>query len=314
MNSSIYLTFKVFYMNISINVNTYRDRSKREVISQAIESDSVEIEPREKKTTLEMRINKNNYLTFKKIPTTSNVEYLNDDGKISHQTFHQITDEINLIKKQNVYREYKMYRMNFNKEIFYNQIERNQSNQEEEIGFKSNGDKNILFLSTNSSFSYYLAKLLYRISVPTLKYNFTEFEYVPFAVQVFFHVPLIITALIVFFVIVTFDPEITMEMIRDEIEKLPERKLVLEERCVIATHENMENNVKNTSIPDINECTICLESYVDGDTVVDLPCMHYFHKGCISSWLLNSLHCPVCRKSVSKLTETQSYAIYRSNV
>lgn len=51
-------------------------------------------------------------------------------------------------------------------------------------------------------------------------------------------------------------------------------------------------------------CVICLENFVDGDTLRVLPCSHLFHTGCIDHWLLGTYShfecettgCPMCKK------------------
>ncbi|CAF1197047.1 unnamed protein product [Adineta steineri] len=46
-------------------------------------------------------------------------------------------------------------------------------------------------------------------------------------------------------------------------------------------------------------CVICMDTYVEGDTVNGLPnCSHYFHSSCIGTWLVGSDQCPVCRAKI----------------
>lgn len=45
-------------------------------------------------------------------------------------------------------------------------------------------------------------------------------------------------------------------------------------------------------------CSICLEDYVDGVEVVDLPCSHLFHHKCIETWAINHPECPLCRRAI----------------
>ena len=50
-----------------------------------------------------------------------------------------------------------------------------------------------------------------------------------------------------------------------------------------------------------DECVLCIEPYVNGDTLRLLPCNHYYHQCCIDQWLIvgqhNSHHraCPLCK-------------------
>lgn len=45
-------------------------------------------------------------------------------------------------------------------------------------------------------------------------------------------------------------------------------------------------------------CPICLEDYVDGVEVVDLPCSHLFHHKCIETWAISHPECPLCRRAI----------------
>jgi len=47
-------------------------------------------------------------------------------------------------------------------------------------------------------------------------------------------------------------------------------------------------------------CGICLENYVAGGTVTDLPCQHSFHTECILNWAVQVPKCPVCRQDIPK--------------
>ncbi|XP_032437402.1 E3 ubiquitin-protein ligase RNF115 [Xiphophorus hellerii] len=46
------------------------------------------------------------------------------------------------------------------------------------------------------------------------------------------------------------------------------------------------------------ECPVCREEYSLAESVRKLPCLHYFHSGCIVPWLELHDTCPVCRKSL----------------
>ncbi|XP_050216763.1 probable E3 ubiquitin-protein ligase RHY1A [Mercurialis annua] len=47
-----------------------------------------------------------------------------------------------------------------------------------------------------------------------------------------------------------------------------------------------------------DECTICLERFKSGETLVHLPCAHKFHCKCLVPWLETSVHCPCCRLEI----------------
>ncbi|XP_028754001.1 probable E3 ubiquitin-protein ligase RHY1A isoform X2 [Neltuma alba] len=46
------------------------------------------------------------------------------------------------------------------------------------------------------------------------------------------------------------------------------------------------------------ECAVCLESFKNGDTLINLPCAHRFHSRCLEPWLQNNSHCPCCRTTI----------------
>ncbi|KAJ4836882.1 hypothetical protein Tsubulata_015781 [Turnera subulata] len=49
---------------------------------------------------------------------------------------------------------------------------------------------------------------------------------------------------------------------------------------------------------DQDECTICLEQFNSGETLVHLPCAHRYHPRCLVPWLENNAHCPCCRMEI----------------
>merc|ERR1719150_1418046 len=62
---------------------------------------------------------------------------------------------------------------------------------------------------------------------------------------------------------------------------------------------DMKNNDKCNDDEDDNKpesCSICLETFKDGDEIRRLPCLHIFHKNEIDRWLLTGADkCPICR-------------------
>jgi hypothetical protein len=49
---------------------------------------------------------------------------------------------------------------------------------------------------------------------------------------------------------------------------------------------------------DQDECTICLDRFKSGETLVHLPCAHRYHPRCLVPWLENNGHCPCCRMEI----------------
>ncbi|XP_059654305.1 uncharacterized protein LOC132301028 [Cornus florida] len=45
----------------------------------------------------------------------------------------------------------------------------------------------------------------------------------------------------------------------------------------------------------IEKCSICLEMFCHGESIVSMPCYHLYHGICIHQWLKTSHYCPLCR-------------------
>jgi hypothetical protein len=46
------------------------------------------------------------------------------------------------------------------------------------------------------------------------------------------------------------------------------------------------------------DCSICLESFTEGDKLICLPCQHRFHAACLDPWLRACGDCPYCRSGI----------------
>lgn len=47
-----------------------------------------------------------------------------------------------------------------------------------------------------------------------------------------------------------------------------------------------------------SDCSICLESFMCGETLTRLPCGHRFHSSCLDPWIQKCGDCPYCRRGV----------------
>ena len=45
-------------------------------------------------------------------------------------------------------------------------------------------------------------------------------------------------------------------------------------------------------------CSVCLETYREGETVRTIPCFHTFHAQCIDPWLAEKAECPICKHDI----------------
>ncbi|KAI5176036.1 hypothetical protein PAEPH01_2226 [Pancytospora epiphaga] len=90
----------------------------------------------------------------------------------------------------------------------------------------------------------------------------------------------------------TLDPELNANLVKSEIEKL--------------------SSAKYTKDMDLPNCPVCLDEFVEEQEIRILSCRHGFHKECIDAWLIHTLKCPICRKSVSSMSEAPQFEIYQT--
>tara|TARA_Y100000389_G_scaffold186799_1_gene207562 strand:- start:248 stop:700 length:453 start_codon:yes stop_codon:yes gene_type:complete len=43
------------------------------------------------------------------------------------------------------------------------------------------------------------------------------------------------------------------------------------------------------------QCSICLDEFIENETLFQLDCHHYYHEKCLKGWLKNNRNCPICR-------------------
>lgn len=53
-----------------------------------------------------------------------------------------------------------------------------------------------------------------------------------------------------------------------------------------------------TMTHELTECIICLGEFANDETLLYLPCFHYLHSECASSWLIRKAECPICKSLV----------------
>ncbi|KAJ6299095.1 hypothetical protein OIU76_020133 [Salix suchowensis] len=46
------------------------------------------------------------------------------------------------------------------------------------------------------------------------------------------------------------------------------------------------------------DCSICLDSFAEGDELIRLPCDHRFHSACLDPWVRTCGDCPYCRRDI----------------
>jgi len=83
---------------------------------------------------------------------------------------------------------------------------------------------------------------------------------------------------------------------RDDIQaEREDRPLRRKTATDLAVHQFEYSDVRGARLHDQNSCTVCLMEFAENDDCALLPCLHVFHRNCISQWLHESNSCPVCR-------------------
>eukprot|EP01029_Cantina_marsupialis_P011367 TRINITY_DN2532_c0_g1_i1.p1 TRINITY_DN2532_c0_g1~~TRINITY_DN2532_c0_g1_i1.p1 ORF type:complete len:424 (-),score=97.22 TRINITY_DN2532_c0_g1_i1:1196-2467(-) len=56
----------------------------------------------------------------------------------------------------------------------------------------------------------------------------------------------------------------------------------------------------------VEECPICFEAFTDKDPITPIKCGHMFHEMCLTEWMTQSEHCPMCRRIILKMDDPSS--------
>lgn len=88
------------------------------------------------------------------------------------------------------------------------------------------------------------------------------------------------------------------EEIPNEYSDIPSEEV---EECFIepVAHfvtDEMKRPVTDSELREHTECAICLNEFIKGDKVAQLPCGHIFHSDCVGCWLFEHPNCPICRE------------------
>lgn len=54
----------------------------------------------------------------------------------------------------------------------------------------------------------------------------------------------------------------------------------------------------NQDMMNQGQCSICLDEFLQGQTLIKLPCGHMYHPECLTPWLTNHDNCPYCRGKI----------------
>ena len=62
--------------------------------------------------------------------------------------------------------------------------------------------------------------------------------------------------------------------------------------------EKMPHKILCNISDEYKRCIICLEDFKINDTVIYLPCLHFFHSNCITLWIEKKANCPLCKNII----------------
>lgn len=69
-------------------------------------------------------------------------------------------------------------------------------------------------------------------------------------------------------------------------------------RLQVMIFNELENCEEGMASSGLEECSICLESFTEGDKLFCLPCGHRFHRHCLDPWVRICGDCPYCRMDI----------------
>eukprot|EP00543_Licmophora_paradoxa_P010098 CAMPEP_0202473896 /NCGR_PEP_ID=MMETSP1360-20130828/92091_1 /ASSEMBLY_ACC=CAM_ASM_000848 /TAXON_ID=515479 /ORGANISM="Licmophora paradoxa, Strain CCMP2313" /LENGTH=152 /DNA_ID=CAMNT_0049100981 /DNA_START=1117 /DNA_END=1575 /DNA_ORIENTATION=- len=68
---------------------------------------------------------------------------------------------------------------------------------------------------------------------------------------------------------------------------------------------SLQNNNTTTPEPSQNQqpnhditCSICLETFVTGNSIITSACNHSYHRDCVMDWMEKNNKCPNCRQNM----------------
>ncbi|KAH9621790.1 hypothetical protein KSS87_009836 [Heliosperma pusillum] len=86
------------------------------------------------------------------------------------------------------------------------------------------------------------------------------------------------------------------------VEETKKKPLGLSKETLSQIHHEVflrdQNTPTRSTLNSSNECSICLENFVEGNELVSLPCNHRFHTLCLYPWLQTCGECPYCRSCI----------------
>jgi len=79
--------------------------------------------------------------------------------------------------------------------------------------------------------------------------------------------------------------------------------------CIHSNPVSTPQEIKYYSGLSETHCPISLEPFRLGDTIIKLPCEHYFSRENILEWITNfSSNCPICRHRIQYYVNSQTIA------
>ena len=71
-----------------------------------------------------------------------------------------------------------------------------------------------------------------------------------------------------------------------------QRLITISENPIILTKIKYKCDEENNNN---EQCSICLDEFIENETLFQLNCQHYYHEKCLKDWLKKNRNCPICR-------------------
>ena len=90
-----------------------------------------------------------------------------------------------------------------------------------------------------------------------------------------------------------------LQLTQESYKKKPPGLTPKDLECLhLETFSSLEKGVEGEVSQVSWDCSICLESFKDGDQLIFLPCEHRFHSSCLGPWVRTCGDCPYCRRNI----------------
>lgn len=97
--------------------------------------------------------------------------------------------------------------------------------------------------------------------------------------------------------------DLTSQIERSQLLQVNKKPPGLTQEAMNCLHMEVYYSSSETTLEElecrvVQDCGICLETFMEGDELIRLPCGHRFHSACLDPWVRKCGDCPFCRRGI----------------